>query len=264
MNTAVKYSVFSFQWSVSPVWVDSEACLPSGQLAMHRSVKTFALWTFRIVVSFFSLLAPAADLPDQVRPFVRVPDLAPSLTNEEIRVFFGQWVAKVNRVGVGLDQKQLALFERARRELSEVLPKATEITFYSLIPVPATEPVFKEAYPQRHEALLKLDRFHECPILGSVTIDGADEVARWLSFLKDQIMPGDITFCDFMPRHGFRIKAGKKHVDILMCFQCDQLSLPEMLDVELNSRPVFSPAVRDVMNALFDKKKIERDKPKKE
>lgn len=263
MNAVVKYSVFSFQCSVLATWRCYDSFVSMRCVMTLGGITTRMIWVVGMAAGFSSLFVSATDLPDQVRSFVRVPELTPSLTNEETGASFSQWIERVNKVGNGLDQRQLNLFERARKELSDILPKATEITFYSLIPIPATESVFKEAYPQRYEALLKLNRFHDCPILGAVTIKRGDEVERWMSFLIDQIMPGDITFCDFMPRHGFRITAGKKNVDLLMCFQCDQLSLPTMPNVELNSRPVFTPAVRDVLNALFDKNKIERDKPKK-
>jgi hypothetical protein len=64
-----------------------------------------------------------------------------------------------------------------------------------------------------------------------------------------------------MPRHGFRLSTAKGEVDILMCYSCEQLAAFGVGEIDWKINPVFSWVTKDVVNQLFDKLKIERDKP---
>lgn len=194
---------------------------------------------------------------------LKAPDLSPQLTHEEVAKEFIPWVEKMQKVASRLKPEQqeaaVASFSEARTALGSKLPTVTHLALYSLFPIDASH--IRQYEPSRADELEKLPRFHDYPILGEIKIDDASQANRWVSFLRDQIIPGGYLACDFKPRHGFRLTTSNGNIDILMCFSCNQLALfgSSKLDTEFN--PVFSQGAEAQLNQLFDKLKIRRDIP---
>lgn len=219
----------------------------------------YTLW-FTFVVSG---LMSAAELPEGgVGLLTRVPDLAPSLTKEEVAKDFGPWSEKVATVLPGWGMDHLISFSRAHRALSHRILTVTKIVLYSL--VPAQGDWLRQNYPERVQEYEKLPKFHGYPVLGSVNIEADGEASRWGEFLRSQILPGAYTACDFVPRHAVRFVLPEGQVDILICFRCSELAIPGAIGLEGTVSPSFSPVVEQLMNRLLDKNKVERDKPQKQ
>ena len=246
----------------------------------------------------------AADAPElDTSAMLRLPDLTPSLSTAEVTALLGPWIedfrqklAKMEehkkeeakkapesnipteeqrKAGITAeflaaakaDQERLdKQIPAALRALRAVIPKVDKVTFYSLVPAPEKYFNSLKGYSGRLAELKKLPRFHDFPILGSVTLDHKDEANRWADFFREQTYgyPG-FTSCDFAPRHGMRFTIGKKNFDFLMCYKCNELAITG--DAQLEPKPdplvnlVFTTAVKEVLNALFDKRLIERDRP---
>ena len=192
---------------------------------------------------------------------VRVPDLGPQLTKEEVSKDFTPWTERVTKLATGWKPEFSAELIGARNALGPKLPKVTGITLYSLFPLDG--PNIRSNEPKRADELERLPRFHDFPILGQLRIDDAAQANQWIDFLRDQIIPGGFFACDFMPRHGFRLTTPTGDIDILMCYSCDQLSFFGSLKPDHKHNPVFSPATKALLNQLFDKLKFKRDEPPK-
>ncbi len=191
---------------------------------------------------------------------LRVPDLSPELTGAEVEEGFATWRRFVSTRDPALGPALVARIEAAAAALGSRLPPAvTKLTVFSLFPERAGAGELELDDDTRH--LLDLPRFHDYPILGSVTIDGEGAAGRWVQFLRDQIVPGGMFLCDFMPRHGFRLATADVDVDILMCFRCSQLKVFGGGKIDTADNPIFSQAVEAQLNRLFDKRGIERDLP---
>lgn len=239
-------------------------------------LRSFALFLLSLCFASFTF-AQAGGTPKakvsmwerfpELATMLRVPNLNPQLTKAEVATTIQPWSEKIRSGFEGLtpDQatKSAKYLQDAREALQPVLSKVKSITLYSLNPYLAKS-LRDTYYEPRAAELEKLPRFYDYPILGSVTIREPAEVERWMTFLRAQVWPGGFAACDFMPRHGFRFSSDQGDEDMLMCFSCDQLGLPSGKKFEYPLNPIFSIGVRDVVNALFDKKKIERDKPKRE
>ena len=192
---------------------------------------------------------------------LKVPDLSPLLTADEVSKEFTPWTEIVKKVAAAVKPDYAAPFTEARAALGSKLPQVTGITLYSLFPIDA--PNLKQFEPKRADELEKLPKFRDFPIFGHVKIDDSAQANRWVDFLRDQILPGDFFACEFMPRHGFRLSTVNGDIDILMCYSCDQLSYFGSSKLEQKNNPVFSLATKVQLNQLFDKLKIKRDEPPK-
>lgn len=190
---------------------------------------------------------------------LRVPDLGPQLTKEEVAKDFARWTELVNKLAAGWKPEFSVAMIGARDALGPKLPKVTGITLYSLFPLDG--PNIRPNEPNGADELEKLPRFHDFPILGQLRIDDVAQANQWIDFLRDQIIPGGFFACDFMPRHGFRLTTPTGDIDILMCYSCDQLSFFGSPKLDYKHNPVFSPATKALLNQLFDKLKIKRDEP---
>ena len=175
---------------------------------------------------------------------------------------FAPWKQRVEQVSTKAKSDLQPGLEGAREALAPKIPKVTKLTIYSLFPF-APPNIRDHSDRARAETLEKLSRFHDFPILGEFTISNASEANRWTDFLRDQVLPGGFSACDPMPRHGFRFSTPKGDVDVLMCYQCDQLAIFGAGELNYKFNPVFSSATMGLLNELLDKKKIERDEPKK-
>jgi len=188
---------------------------------------------------------------DEVAALFRIPDLSPSLTAEEVRIAFPPPDKTVEELASSLSYDGAVSLNKTRNTLGLKLPTVTKLTLYSLLP-------YSEKIDLKYA---DLPRFHHYPILGEVTISEPDEANRWVSFLRDQILPGGLFDCGFMPRHGFRLSTSKGDIDILMCYSCDQLATFGLGEIEPGLNPVFSRKTMELLNRLFDKLHIPRDIP---
>ena len=233
--------------------------------ARRRLMRSVAQESMRSAITrFLALLtgiACAGQPANDNSPLLRVPDLAPQLTKEEVSMEFNHWIEKVNKAAIGWKPESSAKFLEARNALGPKLPRVTRITLYSLFPHDG--PNIRSTSPKRADELEQLPRFHDFPILGQLSIDDALQANRWVDFLRDQILPGGFFACDFMPRHGFRLSTVDGNIDILMCYSCDQLSYFGTTKLDNKHNPVFSSATKAQLNQLFDKLKIKRDEPSK-
>lgn len=174
------------------------------------------------ILALFTGAALAGEPAIDYSSLLRVPNLAPQLTKEEVSKEFTLWEERVKKVATGWKPEFSAKFSGARNALGPKLPKVTGITLYSLFPLDG--PNIRPNDPKRADELEKLPRFHGFPILGQLSIADAAQANQWVDFLRDQIIPGGNFACDFMPRHGFRLSTPAGDVDILMCYSCDQLT----------------------------------------
>jgi hypothetical protein len=216
--------------------------------------------------------SPAAKGPWEKCPELQAalvaPDLSPLLTKDETTKIFQQWNQELDEgyrqsEGRALEQWKkdftAARFKDAQADLVPLLPKASSITFYSLIPRQGRD--IRDHYGAARAAEIeKLPVFHGYHVLGSVTLTEAEEPSKWMRFLRTQVWPGFSFACDFQPRHGFRFSSHRGDMDMLVCFECNQFSIPGGISSFSNPRkPIFSTGAQNVVDALFDKKGIERD-----
>src|SRR5262249_35300364 len=87
-----------------------------------------------------------------------------------------------------------------------------EWELYSLDPSRLTEP------PK--------DGFHGWKVLGKTTVKDADTRKTLLAALEKGAKDNDgkVAGC-FNPRHGIRVKAGDKTIDLVICFECFSASV---------------------------------------
>jgi len=161
---------------------------------------------------------------DEIKALIRVPDLSPALTSDEVDRVVRPWSDEVKSGWKKTwGDKFTASFLDVRRRYGPLAPIAEKITFYSLLPFRGA--LIGSQYPDRESELKKLPTFHEFPILGSLTISEKDAAERWSKYLKTQFAPAPVSFCDFMPRHGIRLTRDGKDVDLVICFQCGQMGV---------------------------------------
>jgi hypothetical protein len=92
------------------------------------------------------------------------------------------------------------------------LEKADEWELYSLDPTRQTDP------PK--------DAFHGWKVLGKTTVKDADTRKKLLAALEKGAKDNDgIAAACFNPRHGVRVKAEGKTIDLVICFECFSASV---------------------------------------
>jgi hypothetical protein len=207
---------------------------------------------------------------DPMKRLATVPDLMPQLTAEEVSMAGGEWQKTLEEIKDAPDPggTYREATSVAWKLLSPELAGATKVTMYSLHPGEG------ELDDKTRAELLTLPQFHQFPVLGSVTLEKPADVMKWTAFLQEQIVPGGISLCIFEPRHGFRFSTPHGAVDLIMCFACGDMTVDERTNGRLRPKmrakvplpskigysPRLTPMVRDVVNALFDKQGIRRDK----
>lgn len=117
------------------------------------------------------------------------------------------WVAVVVLAAVGRSSAA-----EIPADVKAALEKASEWELYSL------HPEQKKDAPK--EAL------HNWRVLGKTTIKDADTRKKLLDALAKGANDHDGTVVDcFNPRHGIRVKAGDKTIDLVICFECYQTEI---------------------------------------
>ena len=197
---------------------------------------------------------------------LKVPDLSPLLTDEEVSKGFTPMVERMRKAIPELEQDTEVVTAHigAQKALGELIPQVSGVTLYSLFPLdgPLSPMMNSSKYPKWTDEIEKLDRFHGYPILGQLRIEDAEQANHWVSFFRDQIVNGGSIAC-FAPRHGFRLSTPNGDVDILMCYQCQNLTIIGTSKLDYTHRPIFSSITGTLLNQLFDKLDIKRDKPPK-
>jgi hypothetical protein len=215
------------------------------------------------------------DVPDDpLARLDRVPDLSPQLRPEEVLKCRVDWHAYIGRLrGIVTPDDEFDIgARRVWQLLAPELSGATKVELFSLFPSPHDYSEMKSRSEEEQRMLKALPTFDKYPILGSVTIDRTDEAAKWVLFLQAQISPGSASKCFFNPRHGFRFTTPHGTVDLIMCFQCGDMSLDDRTSHRLVRKTRgWEPDTKDTMrlssfvceavNALFDKQGIKRDIP---
>ena len=103
-------------------------------------------------------------------------------------------------------------------ELQDALKNADNFTLYSIKP----EPDFQHT---------STNTFEDHVILGQVDVKSKDTRTKLIAALKDgideqnkRVPPGVIWLPDcFNPRHGIRATKGNETVELLICFECEQI-----------------------------------------
>jgi hypothetical protein len=221
-------------------------------------------------IFIFSVLAlvtigAVADAPVPFyAPLLKVPDLSPLLTDKEVTVKFSPGVKVLQKAIPELtkDPEIVASMIGAQKALGPLLPQVTGLTLYSLFPLKGPlHPMMNSAkYPKWTKEVEMLERFNDYPILGQVRIEDAGQANRWVDFLRDQIITGG-SFACFQPRHGFRLSTAEGDVDILMCYHCQRLGISGTSKLDYSHIPIFSSITGTLINQLFDKLEVKRDKP---
>jgi len=210
----------------------------------------------------FPWVAIAGEPPPSLDALKANPDLHPQLTAAEIDSALHEWPSRLDAMAKDWPEGLTGL-QIAHDELAPRFDGATKIVLYSLYPSPGRSIQGGPSDRPDGRRLLKLPRFHDYPIFGQIEISETDAVERWTSYLQKQSTPAKQYLCDFRPRHGFRFLTPKGEIDFLVCFHCGQMAIygSPKSDSKLNAfwRPLFSPAVRYVVDALFQKNKIELD-----
>lgn len=94
-------------------------------------------------------------------------------------------------------------------DVKAALEKATEWELYSL-------------HPEQTQEEPK-DAFHKWRVLGKTSVKDADTRKTLLAALEKGAKDNDGTEARcFNPRHGIRVKAGDKTIDLVICFECYQ------------------------------------------
>ena len=210
----------------------------------------------------FPWVAIAGEPPPSLDALKANPDLHPQLTAAEIDSALHEWPSRLDAMAKDWPEGLTGL-QIAHEELASRFDGATRIVLYSLYPSPGKNIQSGLSDLPEGRRLLKLPRFHDYPIFGQIEISEKDAVERWTGYLQQQSTPAKQFLCDFRPRHGFRFLTPKGEIDFLVCFHCGQISIygSPKSDRKLNVfwRPLFSPAVRYVVDAVFQKYKIELD-----
>jgi hypothetical protein len=119
-------------------------------------------------------------------------------------------------------------------EEQQILEKGETFILYSLHPSPM------EVDPQE---LKTKPVFHGYPVLGQTQITAATTRMDLLSALYTDLGKGDPAAC-FNPRHGIRAVRGNKTVDLVICFECQQIEIydergKQGTTTTHSSKPVF-------------------------
>lgn len=218
----------------------------------------------KLYLCIFVLLISGSAFGQQpfIDRFTKVPDLTPELKPEKYQESLDKRYELIKNLSESWDPETRKWVAKVYVELSKCLPKVESITIYSLDPV-SDKASAKYSLDQNTDSW-RQDRFHDYPIMGSVVIKEKEAANRWTDFLRSQIVPGASFACDFEPRHGFRLSTADGDIDFLMCFKCSQLGVIGGPKFNKANNPLFFDTVKDVVNTLFDDKKIPRDHPKKE
>lgn len=122
------------------------------------------------------------------------------------------------------------------------LEQADEWVLYSLNPISIEALQPEDPRPE--------EVFHDFPVLGKTVIKDPSATLKLLRALNSGIanFDGMAANC-FNPRHGIRAKLGSEVVDLVICFECQQIVIHatnrESVLTDDSAKPVFDKALTD-------------------
>jgi hypothetical protein len=120
---------------------------------------------------------------------------------------------KVAVVAGPLKPNQMTPTNRIPETADVLLTKADTFEVYSL------DPTREPKEEDKREAAK--DKFHGWKVLGKTAVKGEDARKRLADALRQGAEDnGGVAAACFIPRHGVRLKAGDKTIDLVICFQC--------------------------------------------
>jgi len=127
--------------------------------------------------------------------------------------------------------------ERAYRQWRNELPRrvwqrlhsAKSVTLYSLYPEVGRSPEKDMPWVDgvRWDELLALRRFRGYPIMGEFECSDPSLLKRIASDLREGTQREGSPFMCFLPRHGVLLSDSEGTLELVICFQCQQLELYE-------------------------------------
>ena len=67
--------------------------------------------------------------------------------------------------------------------------------------------------------------FHRFPILARRKIDNPKDIQKILQSVNNSLQPLEKNLCIFMPRHALRVVRGDSVSDVLICYECGDVSI---------------------------------------
>ena len=136
---------------------------------------------------------------------------------------------------------------RLAPEVLEILKKADHFELFSC------DPEFRENKDKGKED----NGFHGFKVLGGIPIKSEKQRQMLVEALvagmaEKNIMPAKC----FIPRHGIRASAGKKQVDLVICFECSQLDVYLIPDDTQRKRLLIGRSPAGVFNKVLREAKI--------
>lgn len=148
-----------------------------------------------------------------------------------------------------LKENQVLPQNRIPDVVEKALDAAEVYEVYSLDPEPK--------FDANGKKIVVKDEFHGYQVLGKTEVKGADVRKQLADALRlgAEDNYGSAAGC-FHPRHGLRLKAGGKTVDLVLCFEC--LSVPVYLDGDEKPKEGFktSPGPQPAFDAVLKTAKI--------
>jgi hypothetical protein len=149
-------------------------------------------------------------------------------------------------------------------DLSKFAREAEFVAVYSLFP---SDAAVEDWHGNRAGRFKDAEHFHGFPVLGKVESLAREEHKDLRSALVTTLKPvtGDRapSMC-FTPRHGLCMTKGDEHVDLVLCFECEEARVyiysgghREKLEIAIRAGAL------EALNATFDRRGIQRDVPKK-
>jgi hypothetical protein len=146
--------------------------------------------------------------------------------------------------------KQNALFE--------FIQKASEITLYSLDPVPVEEqPASKEKGKEKDKPSGEILQGYR--VLGKIAGTPNEVREQIRTILMSAMASPEETYECFAPRIGVTLIQQGRRIDLLLCYQCHQCRL--YFDGQWDDSPLGTSG-ESQFNAMFDQREIKRDIPK--
>lgn len=160
-------------------------------------------------------------------------------------------------------------FGGERTDLAAFIQKADSVTLLSIYP---QQVHVTDEHGNPTEGERQKERFLGYHVLGKIAdLQGPERTAvrEALIAMLSSVEAGPPLLC-FEPRHAVCFKQGSMHLDMLICFECQQAKIRHLVireNQEVSEREETVPigtAGQDVLNRLLDSRKIERDVSKKE
>lgn len=131
-------------------------------------------------------------------------------------------------------------------QVANILDTADQFVLLSLFPNQPSDQSPPPSMPWN-------ELFHDYPILGKAEVRDKVERARLIQELNKSIQDSDGSQATcFMPRHGIHAALGDQTVDLVICFECQQVyayssshpDAPDVFPITQSARPTFDEQVR--------------------